>query len=211
MKQHIPFALAILAIVAACNANNANGPFTGTVKGSVKDTLGDALVNVRVVVMPPGADSTVLHTASDGSWHLENVPLGTGSIQVESLPPDCAIQPAYQYFLESPRTTATLTLAVVCKSRHQVVAGLGNFYSRLMRISPSPVRILSRTSPPDPTVPRRCCGSMRPESASGMSLSIEPSLVDASIWPPNADARKMVTDPSPVWRSISPGLTSFAM
>lgn len=126
MNRSIPFALALLAIVAACDANNSNGPFVGTVKGSISDTLGDPLANVRVVLYPPQGDSTVLHTASDGSWRLDNVPIGTGYIQVESLPPDCDSQPKINFFLESPQTTASLTLRVACASRHQVVAGGGD-------------------------------------------------------------------------------------
>ena len=45
MNRSIPFALAIVVIVAACDANNSTGPFVGTVKGSISDTLGDPLRN----------------------------------------------------------------------------------------------------------------------------------------------------------------------
>ena len=126
MKRSIPFVLAVLAIVAACQANNANGPFTGTVKGKISDTAGSALSNVRVVIQPPAGDSAVIRTGSDGSWEFDNVPIGVGRIEVESLPPDCDTQPAFQYALESPGTTTTLTLRVTCSSSHQVVAGRGD-------------------------------------------------------------------------------------
>ncbi|HTD60567.1 MAG TPA: carboxypeptidase-like regulatory domain-containing protein [Gemmatimonadaceae bacterium] len=126
MKRSIPFALAILAIVAACDANNSTGPFTGTLKGSISSSLGGALANIRIVVDPPSGDSTVLHTASDGSFQLDNVPLGTGTVQVESLPADCDSQPPINFFLESPQTTASVILTVKCTSSHQVVTGLGD-------------------------------------------------------------------------------------
>jgi len=118
--------LAIVAIVAACNANNANGPFVGNVKGTISSSLGGALANVRVVVTPYQSNSTVLHTGSDGSWHLDNVSVGPGTVQVESLPPDCDTQPVLNFFIGSPQTTASLTLTVICTSSHQVVAGGGD-------------------------------------------------------------------------------------
>ena len=119
-------ALAILAIVAACDANNSTGPFTGTLKVSLSSSVGGALANIRVVVYPPTGDSTVLHTGSDGSLQLNNVPLGTGVVQVESLPADCDTQPPYNFYLESPQTTASVVLTITCTSSHQVVAGLGD-------------------------------------------------------------------------------------
>jgi hypothetical protein len=126
MNRSLPLALAILAIVAACDANNSTGPFTGTLKGSITSSLGGALANIRVVVYPPSGESTVLHTGSDGTFQLDNVPLGTGAVQVESLPADCDTQPPINFFLESPQTTASVTLTVTCTSSHQVVAGLGD-------------------------------------------------------------------------------------
>ena len=126
MNRRLPFALAILAIVAACDANNSTGPFTGTLKGSLSSSLGGALANIRVVVYPPRGDSTVLRTGSDGSFQLNNVPLGTGSVQVESLPPDCDTLPPINFFLESPQTTASVIVKVTCTSSHQVVTGLGD-------------------------------------------------------------------------------------
>ena len=129
MNRSIPFALAIVAIVAACDANNANGPFVGNVKGTISSSLGGALANVRVVVIPYQSDSTVLHTGSDGSWHLDNVSVGPGRVRAESLPPDCDTSglSALNFFIESPQTTASLTLTVHCTSSHQVVAGGGDF------------------------------------------------------------------------------------
>ena len=114
MKQIIPFVLAIAAIVAACDANNANGPFTGTVKGTVKDTAGDPLVGVRVAF----DSTTILHTASDGSWQVVNVPVGTGSVAYDSLPADCPTVPAQNYYLLSPGTTAQVNLSLACTKRH---------------------------------------------------------------------------------------------
>lgn len=110
--------MAILAIVAACDANNSSGPQTGTVKGSIKDTAGDALVGVRVTVTPPFGDPTVLHTASDGSWEVDNVGLGTGSVAFDSLPADCPTVQAQNYFLVSPGTTASVILSLACTARH---------------------------------------------------------------------------------------------
>jgi hypothetical protein len=127
MNRSIPFVLAIVAILAACNATNANGPFTGTVKGSISSSLGGALVGVRVVVYPPVGDSSVLHTSSTGAWQLDNTPVGMGNVQIESLPPDCDSQRLIDYFIASPGTTASLTLTVHCTSSHQVVAGAGDF------------------------------------------------------------------------------------
>ena len=118
MKQCIPFVIAILAIVAACNANNADGPQTGTVKGSVKDTAGDPLVGVRVTVAPPFASPVILHTASDGSWELDNVGIGTGQLNFDSLPADCPTVQAQNYYLLSPGTTATVSLSIACTARH---------------------------------------------------------------------------------------------
>ncbi len=126
MNRCLPFALGILAIVAACDANNSTGPFTGTLKGSLSSSVGGALANIRVVVYPPTGDSTVLRTTSTGSFELDNVPLGTGVVQVESLPADCDTQPAYNFYLESPQTTASVILTITCTSSHQVVAGLGD-------------------------------------------------------------------------------------
>lgn len=126
MNRSLPCALAILAIVAACDANNSTGPFTGTLKGSLSSSLGGGLANIRVVVYPPSGDSTVLRTATDGSFQLDNVPLGTGAVQVESLPPDCDSEPSVSFFLESPQTTASVILTVKCTSSHQVVAGFGD-------------------------------------------------------------------------------------
>jgi hypothetical protein len=126
MNRSLPCALAILAIVAACDANNSTGPFTGTLKGSLSSSLGGGLANIRVVVYPPSGDSTVLRTATDGSFQLDNVPLGTGAVQVESLPPDCDSEPSVNFFLESPQTTASVILTVKCTSSHQVVAGFGD-------------------------------------------------------------------------------------
>jgi len=126
MNRCLPFALGILAIVAACDANNSTGPFTGTLKGSLSSSVGGALANIRVVVYPPTGDSTVLRTTSTGSFELDNVPLGTGVVQVESLPADCDTQPAYNFYLESPQTTASVVVTVKCTSSHQVVAGLGD-------------------------------------------------------------------------------------
>ena len=126
MNRRLPFALAILAIVAACDANNSTGPFTGTLKGSLTSSIGGALANIRVVVYPQTGDSTVVHTASDGSFQLTNVPVGTGQVQIESLPPDCDSQPPINFVLASPQTTTTVTVTVICTSSHHVVAGLGD-------------------------------------------------------------------------------------
>jgi hypothetical protein len=125
MSRGLPIALAILAIVAAC-VNDTTGPLTGTVKGVVSDSAGGKLANVVVIVYPPSGDSTLLHTASDGSWQLNNVPIGSGSIQIESLPPDCDTQPLYSFYLASPGTTSSVNVTVACTSSHQVVSGLGH-------------------------------------------------------------------------------------
>ena len=133
MKQVIPFALAILAIVAACDANNSSGPQVGTVKGTVLDlynsTETSPLVGVRVVVYPYQGDSSVLHTSSSGAWQITNVVIGPGTVHIESLPPDCDTigTASIQYFLASPGTTASLTLKVACATKHEVVAGSGDF------------------------------------------------------------------------------------
>src|SRR5579863_5149435 len=117
MKQFIPFAMTVLAIAAACTANNEGGT-TGTVKGSVKDTAGDALVGVRITVVPPVGDSAILHTGSDGSWEVENVGIGTGTVTFDSLPSDCPHVAPQNYFLLSPGTTASVALSVACTARH---------------------------------------------------------------------------------------------
>jgi hypothetical protein len=126
MNRSLPFVLAILAIVAACDTNTSTGPFTGTVKGSDSSSLGGPLANIRVVVYPAAGDSTVLHTSSNGTWQLNNVPVGTGTVQIESLPPDCDTLPPITFFLESPQTTASVNVVVKCTSSHQVVAGFGD-------------------------------------------------------------------------------------
>lgn len=127
MKRCIPFALALMAIIAACDANNATGPQTGTLKGSIKDTAGDPLVGVRVVVFPYQGDSIILHSGSDGSWQIKGISIGPGNVGIDSLPPDCDTIPPLQFFLASPGTTASLTLTVFCSQRHQVVAGRSDF------------------------------------------------------------------------------------
>ena len=133
MNRIIPFALAMLALVAACNSiDSNNGPLTGAIKGTVLDSAGGGpLVGVRVTVYKPGdaaaADGAILHTASDGTWRVDNWPLGSGSVRVDQLPADCDSQPLLTYDLASPGTTATLTLTVDCKTSHQVVAGASDF------------------------------------------------------------------------------------
>ena len=127
MNRTIPFVLAIVAIIAGCNANNANGPFTGNVKGTLLDSLGGVLANVRVVVYPYQSDSTVVHTATDGSWHVDNIAVGPGEFRIESLPPDCDSVPPVVFVLESPQTTTTVTVTVRCTIKRQVVAGRGDF------------------------------------------------------------------------------------
>ena len=118
MKQCIPFVLAILAIAAACDANNSTGPQTGTVKGYVKDTANDPLVGVLITVIPPLGDTVFLHTGSDGSWQVKNVSVGTGLVEFDSLPADCPTIPAQNFYLTSPGTTATVGLNVACTHRH---------------------------------------------------------------------------------------------
>jgi hypothetical protein len=127
MNRSIPFVLGLLAIVAACDANNSTGPQVGTVKGNIVDTLQQPLVGVRVVVYPFTGDSTVLHTSSTGSWQVNNVSIGTGEIAVESLPPDCDTVGSVQFFLASPGTSATVNLQIACSQSHQVVVGRGDF------------------------------------------------------------------------------------
>jgi hypothetical protein len=115
--------IAALAALPACNADNAGtGTYYGTVKGTVTSSLGGALVNVRVLVYDPGSlNSTEVRTGSDGSWAVHNVPLGEGFVTIDSLPTDCDSVPQLNYYLETPASTAILTLTVVCTSSHQVV------------------------------------------------------------------------------------------
>jgi hypothetical protein len=118
MKQTIPFVLATLAIIAACDVNNPNGPQTGTVKGTLTDTANNPFVGIRVVITPPTGDSTVLHTGSTGSYQLDNVPVGIGGVQIDSLPAGCPTIPPQNYFLESPGTTAQVNAVLACNAPH---------------------------------------------------------------------------------------------
>lgn len=127
MRDRVALLLTVAA-VAACNADNSNGPFTGTLKGQLTSSLGGGLANIPVLVSLPTAapTDTTVHTNSNGAFQINNVPIGSGSVQVESLPPDCDTLPAEGYFIESPGTTATLNFTVACKSTHQLVGG-GDF------------------------------------------------------------------------------------
>jgi hypothetical protein len=121
MRQCVLLAWAVLSI-AACNADNATGPEIGTVAGTITSSLGGALANVRVAVYESSSDSVILHTNSSGAWSVGNVPLGTGVVQVESLPANCDAQPPVDYDLESPGTTYTVNLTVTCKASGQAVS-----------------------------------------------------------------------------------------
>jgi hypothetical protein len=135
MRRWVPLAVAVLTI-AACNTDNpGGGSYTGTVAGTLKSSLGGALAGIRVVVYETEDDSVIVRSNSSGAWQVDSVPVGSGTVQVESLPANCDSQPPFSYYLASPGTTASVNVTITCKAGQALDAVSGVAFDNVRRES----------------------------------------------------------------------------
>jgi hypothetical protein len=107
----------VIMLVAACDVKNPTGPEVGTVAGTINSSKGGPLASVRLTLA--NHDSTFVDSARsgvDGKWSIGGVPVGTGSVAVDStsLPAGCASVPPFAYVVQQIGSTTRITLTVAC-------------------------------------------------------------------------------------------------
>jgi sugar lactone lactonase YvrE len=87
---------------------------TGTVSGTVINSLGVAVANAHVVVTPTGGSALpAVTTAADGSYSVSSVPVGSGSVAVSGVGPSCHTAPI-AYTKLTPHGYASANITAVC-------------------------------------------------------------------------------------------------
>jgi hypothetical protein len=84
--------------LSACTAS-PSGPANGaTVTGTIQGSQGGAVANATVTVTPAAASALpAVQTTTSGTYTLDNVPAGDGSITVSNVPTNCQAPPAISY------------------------------------------------------------------------------------------------------------------
>jgi hypothetical protein len=94
------------------------GPTTGTVAGTVRRATGEAIAGATVTVTPGGA----IPTGAGGQYTVSNVPAGTGTVTLGTLPSGCQAPPAKPYTVAAGQT-ATVDFSVTCVAAGNSVTG----------------------------------------------------------------------------------------
>ena len=95
--------------------SGGSGTSTGTINGSV-DSLGDnaAIPGATVTATDSASGATVVATTSSGgSFSLTNVPAGSGTLVLSTLPSGCTVPAATNYSL-TKGGTLTYNIVVDC-------------------------------------------------------------------------------------------------
>jgi sugar lactone lactonase YvrE len=92
------------------------GPVTtGSVVGKVTSSLGGGIANAHVTVTPQGASAlAAVSTTSNGSYTVNSVPAGRGSVAVSSLPTNCTIPSPTAYSNLVAGKADTVNVTVTC-------------------------------------------------------------------------------------------------
>lgn len=102
---------------------------TGTVTGTVENSLGGGIANAQVTVTPAsGTAPPSTHTDANGRYSVANVPVGTGAgtVSVTSVPTNCTAPAPQAYSGLTAGQTVVANLRVTCTAPNAAVMWVGD-------------------------------------------------------------------------------------
>ena len=108
-------ATAMVCLIAACGGSGPTGPQAGTVSGTITASAGFAIGSATVAVTPGnGTAPASVQSTPTGTYSIANVPGGSGTIAVTTVPANCAA-PSPTPYSGVNGNTVTVNIQITCE------------------------------------------------------------------------------------------------
>jgi hypothetical protein len=108
--------LVVVVGVTGCGPSGSSGPKVGTLTGTIDTTQGTS-IGAGVTVTATDASTMMTYVATtpaDGSYKISEVPVGSGTITLSTLPTGCPAPPALGYTIVHNGGTKIENITVAC-------------------------------------------------------------------------------------------------